>query len=164
MRPLPLVIPIALLALVTACSTSSTPIDETTAPATTEETTQAQPPAGVASGATTEAAPTTTAGGAPAGGASGTTLTGALGANDAFIITLVDDKGAAVTTLKAGSYQVKVKDTSKIHNFHLNGPGVEQTTSVPELKDTTWSVTFKAGTYTYQCDPHPNMKKTFTVT
>jgi plastocyanin len=156
MRPPSLVIPIALLALVTACSTSSTPVDQTTAPATTT--------AAPTTAATTEAAPTTSAGPAQAGGAaSGATLTGALGANDGFIITLVDDKGAPVTTLKAGSYQVKIKDTSKIHNFHLTGPGVDETTTVPELKDITWPVTFKAGTYTYQCDPHPNMKHTFTV-
>jgi len=91
-------------------------------------------------------------------------LTGALGANDAFTITFTDEAGKPVTTLPAGSYQVSIKDTSKIHNFHLSGPGVDETTTVPEVKDVTWTVVLKAGTYTYICDPHPNMKGTFTVT
>jgi len=93
------------------------------------------------------------------------TLTGELGAKDAFTITLKDDAGAPVTTLPAGTYKVMVKDTSKIHNFHLTGEGVEEKTEVGELLDTEWTVTLAAGTYTYLCDPHPStMKKTFTVT
>jgi plastocyanin len=78
----------------------------------------------------------------------------------------VDDAGAPVTTLKAGTYQVKIKDTSKIHNFHLSGPGgIDLETTVPEVTETTWPVTLTAGTYTFECDPHPQtMKKTFTVT
>jgi len=57
-----------------------------------------------------------------------------------------------------------IKDTSAIHNFHLTGPGVDETTTVPEIKDVTWNVVLKAGTFTYVCDPHLNMKGTFTVT
>lgn len=137
MRPLVLVVPVALLSLVTACGSSDTP----------------------AAGS-----PSAPAGGSAPAGAAGQVLTGELGENDAFTITLKDSAGAPVTTLKAGSYQVKVKDTSKIHNFALTGPGVDEKTTVPELKETTWTVTLKAGTYTFTCDPHPKMKGTFTVT
>ena len=139
MKPPALVLPVALLALVTACS-SSTP---STSPTTTA-------PAG---GSSPSAA-------APAGAV----LTASVG--DPFSIKLVDSAGAPVTSLKAGSYQVKVTDSSATHDFHLTGPGVEEKTSVPELKTVTWSVTLKAGTYTFMCDPHAakGMKGTFTVT
>jgi plastocyanin len=130
MKPVALALPIALLSLVTACS-SSTP--------STSSTTTAAAPAG-----------------------------SVLSANvaDPFSITLVDSTGAKVTSLKAGSYQVKVTDSSTKHNFHLTGPGVEEKTTVPGLKTTTWTVTLSAGTYTFKCDPHAarGMEGTFTVT
>ena len=137
MKPPALVLPVALLALVTACS-SSTP---STSPTTT-----------AAAGGSSAAAP------------AGAVLTANVG--DPFSITLVDSTGAPVTSLKAGSYQVKVTDSSAKHDFHLTGPGVEEKTSVPELKTVTWTVTLKAGTYTFMCDPHAakGMKGTFTVT
>jgi plastocyanin len=69
-------------------------------------------------------------------------------------------------TLKAGTYSIKVQDKGTIHNFHLKGPGVNKSTSVPGTGTQTWKVTFKKGTYTYQCDPHAStgMKGTFKVT
>jgi plastocyanin len=154
MRPLVLVVPVALLSLVTACASTSPQVDEPAPSATA--------PAPAPAATPSANAPET---GAPAGDGAGGELTGALGANNAFVITLVDAKGAPVTTVKAGTYKFNIKDTSAIHNFHLTGPGVDETTQVPEIKDTTWSVVLKPGTYTYVCDPHPvNMKKTFTVT
>ena len=94
------------------------------------------------------------------------TLTGAVHPElTDFSITLKNSAGADVTTLKAGKYQIAVKDPSTFHNFHLIGPGVDETTGPPPtLADPTWSVTLTAGDYTYKCDPHPNMVKTFTVT
>jgi len=156
MRPFAFVVPAALLALVTGCASTSPELDE---PPAASETT----PAAVApeTSAPATSAPAGGASSAPAGGA---VLTGELGANDAFTITFKDAAGKPVTSLPAGSYQVKIKDTSKIHNWHLTGPGVDETTTVPEVKDVTWTVVLKAGTYTYVCDPHPNMKGTFTVT
>lgn len=120
-----------------------------------------------ACGSTTSAstpASTTAASSAAPAAAAGETLSAVVGEGDAFTIDLKDSSGAAVTTLKAGTYQVKVKDASKIHNFHLTGPGVEQKTSVPDIVDTTWTVTLTAGSYTYRCDPHKNMTGSFTVT
>jgi plastocyanin len=155
---------VALLTLVTACSTSSEPVDSTTA-APKEPTAGAQVAEPTAAAEPTKAAePTAAPSGSAAPAADAAVLTGELGANDAFTITLKDAKGAEVTSLKAGTYQIKIKDTSKIHNYHLSGPGVDVTTTIPEVKDVTWPVTLKAGTFTFECDPHPNMKKTFTVT
>ena len=42
--------------------------------------------------------------------------------------------GTRVTHLAAGTYEIQVHDNSAFHNFHLNGPGVDQTTEV----DFTW--------------------------
>lgn len=168
MRPVAFAVPVALLSLVTACSTSSQPVDRTTAVPTPTTSESSSSPSESSSSPSESASSPSESSSSPSGSSSGaaaTKLTGELGENNAFTITLVDDKGAPVTTLKAGTYEIKVKDRSAIHNFHLTGDGVEQTTTVPEIKEVTWTVTFKAGTYTYVCDPHPtNMKKTFTVT
>ena len=71
-----------------------------------------------------------------------------------------------VKTLKAGTYTIKVQDKASIHNFHLKGPGLNKSTTVPFVGTQTWTVKLKAGTYTYQCDPHASagMKGTFKVT
>lgn len=82
---------------------------------------------------------------------------------DAFEITLVDDSGANVTELPAGDYTINVVDPSTIHNFHLTGGSVDETTAVDEVVEVTWEVTLEAGDYTFKCDPHPNMTGGFTV-
>lgn len=71
-----------------------------------------------------------------------------------------------VKTLKAGTYTIKVEDKASIHDFHLMGKGVNKATTVAFVGTQTWKVTFKPGTYTYQCDPHApvGMKGTFRVT
>jgi len=89
-------------------------------------------------------------------------LTGTVG--PAFTITLTQG-GKRVTALKAGTYTIKVADKSNIHNFHLSGPGVNKTTSVPGTGTSTWTVKLKKGTYRYVCDPHASiMKGSFRVT
>jgi hypothetical protein len=98
------------------------------------------------------------------GGGSAGVLTGTVGEGDAYVITLTDNTGAPVTSLKAGTYTVRVKDASKIHNFHLTGAGVDQKTTVPDITEVTWTVSLQAGTYTFRCDPHPKMTGSFTVT
>jgi plastocyanin len=81
-----------------------------------------------------------------------------------FTITL-KQAGKAVKTLKAGKYTIKVEDKGDIHNFHLFGKGVNKSTTIPFSGTQTWTVTFKAGTYTFQCDAHASvgMKGTFKV-
>ena len=80
------------------------------------------------------------------------TLTGSVGPG--FEISLTGADGAAVTTLTAGTYTIEVDDQSDMHNFHLTGPGVEETTDVAGTGADTWDVTLEAGTYEFVCDPH----------
>jgi plastocyanin len=81
-----------------------------------------------------------------------------------FTITLKQN-GKAVKALRQGVYTVRVLDKSSIHDFHLTGPGVNKTTSVPKVYTVTWTVTLKKGTYVYVCDPHREiMRGSFKVT
>ena len=90
------------------------------------------------------------------------TLKGTVGPG--FTITLTKG-GAKVTKLKAGTYKVVVTDRADFHDFHLRGPGVNKATGVSASGSATWTVTLKAGKYTYVCDPHVStMKGTFRVT
>ena len=94
--------------------------------------------------------------------ATATTLNGTDGPG--FTITL--KKGTTkVTKLTHGTYVIKIADKSSIHNFHLKGPGINKSTAVGFVGAKTWTVTLKAGKYTYVCDPHSSfMKGSFTVT
>ena len=87
----------------------------------------------------------------PAASAGGSTLNGTVGPG--FTITLTQG-GKKVTALTAGSYTIVVADKAAAHDFHLQGPGLDKTTSVGGTGTTTWKVTLKKGSYTYQCDPH----------
>ncbi len=112
-----------------------------------------------------EPAASAPAGDAPAGEAQ--VLTGTVGTQDdpdAFEITLTDSSGDEVEELPAGDYSIVVDDLSEIHNFHLEGGDVDETTTVPETGETTWDVTLTAGDYTAICDPHPGMRLEFSVT
>ncbi len=83
---------------------------------------------------------------------------------DAFTITLTDSSGQDVETLPAGQYTINVNDLSEIHNFHLKGGEVDETTTVPETGEKTFTVDLTAGEYEAICDPHPQMVTSFTVT
>jgi hypothetical protein len=92
-------------------------------------------------------------------------LVAEVGENDAFEITLTDPDGNDIQNLAAGDYDVKVEDHSSIHNFHLTGNGVSESTTVGEKTETTWHITFKPGDYTFVCDPHSStMNGDFHVT
>lgn len=91
------------------------------------------------------------------------TLTGVVGTNDDFQISLSDANGP-VKHLATGTYTLVVHDRSTFHDFHLFGPGVDVATTVDGTGDQTFTVTLTDGTYTFQCDAHlPAMKATFTV-
>ena len=91
-------------------------------------------------------------------------LTGDVGLNDAFVISLSDAGGAKVTHLDAGTYTLVVHDHSSFHNFHLSGPGVNVQSDVDTTGDATFTVALVDGTYFFQCDPHSSqMKGSFTV-
>ena len=95
--------------------------------------------------------------------ASGTTLMASVGPG--FEISLKGADGSDVTTLAAGTYTIDVNDQSDIHNFHLTGPGVDEMTDVGSTGTDTWTVTFEAGSYHFQCDPHAStMNGDFEVT
>ena len=81
-------------------------------------------------------------------------------------ISLRTSRGARVTRLKAGRYRIVVRDRSRMHNFHLSGPGVNKRTTVRFRGSTTWTVTFRKGrTYRFVCDPHAmRMKGSFRAT
>lgn len=71
-----------------------------------------------------------------------------------FSIRLLGPNGQAVTQLAPGTYDIVVSDLSEEHNFHLQGPGVNETTSLEFVGTVTWTVTFRDGRFTYVCDPH----------
>ena len=82
-----------------------------------------------------------------------------------FTITLKKG-GVKVTTLKAGKYTLVVQDKSNLHNYHLKGAGLNKVvTSVSFVGTKTMTITLKAGTYKYVCDPHAaTMHGAFKVT
>jgi len=94
----------------------------------------------------------------------GSTLQASVGPG--FEISLTTDAGDDVTTLAAGEYPIDVDDKSSAHNFHLTGPGgVDEDTGVSEIGSSSWTVTFEAGSYHFQCDPHASqMNGDFEVT
>lgn len=81
-----------------------------------------------------------------------TVLRGTVGPD--FTITLKTAQGALLRRLKAGTYTIRIRDLSPIHNFHLFGPGVNKFTSVQGMGSVTWTVRLRPGTYRYHCDPH----------
>lgn len=72
--------------------------------------------------------------------------------------------GRRATHLAPGRYRITVRDRSRLHNFHLTGPGVNRRTSVAALGTFTWTVTLRRGTYRFLCDPHARrMRGSFAV-
>ena len=85
-------------------------------------------------------------------------------APEAFRINLVDANGVKVTHVDPGTYAITVHDYATLHNFHLAGPGVNQSTDIATAQTTAWVVTFQNGArYTYECEAHPSsMRGSFT--
>jgi plastocyanin len=99
---------------------------------------------------------------AAAAGAEETKLAGTVGPG--FSIALKAPDGADVKTLQPGEVEIEVKDLSEEHNFHLSGPGVDLTTGVETIGDTTFRTTLADGRYRFVCDVHPSrMVGTFEV-
>jgi hypothetical protein len=91
-------------------------------------------------------------------------LTGDVGLDDAYTITLMDPSGALVKHLDPGTYTLVVHDHSTFHNFDFSGPGAAAATDVDFVGDKTFTVTLTDGTYFFQCDPHSaQMHGSFTV-
>jgi plastocyanin len=94
-----------------------------------------------------------------------TKLIADVGLNDTFTITLTNEAGARVSDIPAGTYTIEVRDHSDMHNFHLTGPGVDESTTVGEVGTKVWTVTFQdKERYRYVCDPHStSMRGSFTI-
>ena len=91
-------------------------------------------------------------------------LVASVGQNESFAISLRDASGNPVRHLDPGTYDIEVHDFSEEHNFHLQGPGVEQATGTGNVEDVVWTVTFTDGRYLFECQAHPRtMKGSFTV-
>ena len=81
------------------------------------------------------------------------TIVGTVGPG--FTITLKLN-GSKVTKLKAGvKYRFAISDRSSIHDFHLEGPGLDKVITAVDFTGTKSIVLkLKKGTYMFECDPH----------
>jgi hypothetical protein len=89
-----------------------------------------------------------------------------VGKNDAYKIILLNSSGKLVKTLKAGTYNVVIRDDSTFHNYELDGPhGKSWTfTSVPFKGAKTVKLKLVAGKYKAYCSAHEStMFQHFTV-
>jgi hypothetical protein len=92
------------------------------------------------------------------GGAVSQTISASINQNDDLAMTFADGTpiGAPAlpgTLIPPGTYQVSVNDGSDISNFDLSGPGVSLATSVQDLVQVTWTVTFQpCSEYSYVND------------
>jgi plastocyanin len=91
------------------------------------------------------------------------TLTATVGPS--ATISLRTANGRRVTSLRRGRYRIRVRDRSRMHNFHLIGPRVNRKTTVRFRGTVTWTLTLRRGTHRFVCDPHARrMKGSFRVT
>ena len=58
-------------------------------------------------------------------------------------------------TVKAGRYRIVVSDSSRRHNFHLAGPGVNRRTGIRFSGMAAWTLRLARGTYRFGSDPEP---------
>jgi NitT/TauT family transport system substrate-binding protein len=72
--------------------------------------------------------------------------------------------GKLVSKLRAGNYTVAVADKATQDNFHLQGAGLNKSTSVPKKQAATWVVTLKKGVYRYSSEGSSKRKGSFRVT
>ena len=89
------------------------------------------------------------------GSSSATTLKGTVGPG--FTISLKHN-GVLAKTLRAGTYTFVISDRASIHNFVLEGPGVERDiTTVPFTGTKTVTIKLRKGKYKYYCRPHESL-------
>jgi hypothetical protein len=85
-------------------------------------------------------------------------LVATVGTNDGFNIGLADASGTKVSWIAPGTYDVLVRDQSRLHNFHLasnSDPTVDFRTDLDFVGEMTFTVTFRNETrYAYACEPH----------
>ena len=93
-----------------------------------------------------------------AAGAEGELLVATVGTNDGTDIVLARQDGRRVTELAPGTYTVRVRDRSRLHNFHLasnTDRTVDFRTELEFVGEQDFTVTFQDRTrYAYACEPH----------
>lgn len=80
-------------------------------------------------------------------------------------VSVRDAAGRLVKTIPAGSYAVRVRDTSKHQNFHLVGSKstIDKRTGIRFVGTVWWTLTFLAGTYRAYSDRRPSGLVSFRV-
>jgi Copper binding proteins, plastocyanin/azurin family len=91
-------------------------------------------------------------------GAQGELLIATVGTNDGWDIGLHHQDGRPVTQIPPGTYTIRVRDLSRIHNIHLasrTDASVDFRTELEFVGEQDFTVTFKDGhRYAYACEPH----------
>jgi hypothetical protein len=91
-------------------------------------------------------------------GAEGELLVATVGTNDGTDIVLSHQDGRQVRELAPGTYTIRVRDRSRIHNFHLasnTDRSVDFRTELEFVGEQDFTVTFQDRTrYAYACEPH----------
>ena len=82
-----------------------------------------------------------------------------------FTISLKHN-GKVFKTLKHGRYTFAISDKASIHNFQIEGPGVDRAiTTVSFMGTKTVTIMLRKGTYKFYCAPHESsMYGSFKVT
>ena len=88
-------------------------------------------------------------------------LSGKVGPRKA--ISLRTAAGGRVSSLKAARYRITVRDLTKADNFHLVGPGVNRKTRVGAKSTVVWTLSLRAGKYTYRSDATRRLRGSFVV-
>jgi plastocyanin len=65
--------------------------------------------------------------------------------------------------LSAGKFRIKISDRSAADGFRLAGPGLTRATSAKFTGSVTWTVTLKAGKYTFGSLRNPKLRRSFTI-
>jgi Copper binding proteins, plastocyanin/azurin family len=91
-------------------------------------------------------------------GAEGEFLIATVGTNDGTDIVLSYQDGRRVSELTPGTYTIRVRDRSRLHNFHLasnTDRTVDFRTELEFVGEQDFTVTFQDRTrYAYACEPH----------
>lgn len=91
---------------------------------------------------------------------------GTVGPGFTIVLKATPTSKVLVKTMKAGKHTIVVADKASIHNFEIEGPGVDrEVTGVSFVGTKTLTLTLKRGVYKYYCKPHEStMHGSFRVT
>ena len=71
------------------------------------------------------------------------------------VITLRNAAGRRVTSVKAGLYDIVVRDRSRLHNAHLVGVSLNRKTGLAQITTVTWRVRLRVGLLRFYSDRAP---------